>query len=101
MNIKYKNNLTNLKKDLLKIKNVVKIDYDLSLLNEGIKGIIIIIDYKIPNNLQGLQYFKELEHTKKKIFDIIKKYGTDIEFEEFEDNDTYFYIVSYNNNWEV
>ena len=101
MNIKYTNNLENLKNDLLKIKNVTKIDYDLSLLNEGLKGIIIIIDYKIPNNLQSIQYFKELEQTKKEIFDTIQKHGIKIEFEEFEDNDTYFYIVSYSNNWEV
>ena len=101
MNIKYTNNLENLKKDLLKIKNVIKIDYDLSLLNEGLKSIIILIDYEIPNNLQSIQYFKELEQTKKEIFNIIQKYGIKIEFEEFEDNDTYFYIVSYSNNWEV
>ena len=92
--------LYKLNKDLLNIKYVTDVKYDLSGYTDNINAPIILVDYDIPFDIEVGQWFKEKNKLKGQVIDIIENNGVKVEREEFEDNDTYFYIVSYHTNWD-
>lgn len=92
--------LDKLEQDLLGVKYVTKVDYDLTSYQDGINAPIILVDYDIPFDIEVGQWFKEKNKLKNIIIKTIEDNGVKVEKEEFEDNDTYFYIVSYHTNWE-
>lgn len=92
--------LDKLEQDLLNIKYVTKVDYDLAGYQDGMNAPIILVDYDIPFDIEVGQWFKEKSKLKKSVIQVIEGNGVKVELEEFEDNDTYFYIVSYHTNWE-
>lgn len=83
-----------LKKDLEKIKYVEKVDIEKT--DETV--LITIVD--LSQDFLEIEGFNFFEQKRKLIKDIFKAFSDNnirIEEEEFEDNDTYFYIVSYLN----
>lgn len=83
-----------LKKDLENLKYIEKADIEN---NEG-NVLITVVDFTQEfMELMGKEYYEQREQMIKDIFKIFDKHNINIEEEEFEDNDTYFYIVSYLN----
>lgn len=82
--------LEKLEKDLLAIDGVTGVEYDLAPYADNMKSPIILVNYEQTNtNLKLLRT----------VIDTIQANGLKVEMEELEDNDTYFYIVTYTNNW--
>lgn len=80
-----------IKSELLNINGITKVDIDKSNAEE-LKQIYFVIDYKITKN--GIEYYNEVNNLKKTIIEILQANNYRIELEEFEDNDTYFYVVT-------
>lgn len=85
-----KKHLEKLEKDLLSVDGVTWVEYDLSLYADNVKSPIILVGYDQMNTS-----FKLL----KSVVETIENNGLVVEMDELEDNDTYFYIVTYKNNW--
>lgn len=87
-----KQHLEKLEKDLLSIDNVTGVEYDLSNYADDQlpNSPIIIVNYDQINTSFALL---------KSVVNVIESNGLVVEMEELEDNDTYFYIVTYKNNW--
>lgn len=85
-----KQHLEKLEKDLLAIDGVTGVEYDLAPYADNMKSPIILVHYDQMNTS-----FKLL----KSVVETIENNGLKVEMEELEDNDTYFYIVTYTNNW--
>ena len=81
-----------LKKDLEEIEYVEKIDIEKTDETVLITVIDIAEDFF---ELSGIEYFTARKSMIKEIFTAFSNNNIKIEKEEFEDNDTYFYIVSY------
>lgn len=82
--------LEKLEKDLLAIDGVTGVEYDLAPYADNMKSPIILVHYDQMNTS-----FKLL----KSVVETIENNGLKVEMDELEDNDTYFYIVTYTNNW--
>lgn len=96
-----KANLNKLEQDLMNIKYVTKVDYDLSGYYDNINGPITLVSYDIPNTeVTTRNYLAIKKDLKTQVLDVMKNNGVNVELEEFEDNDTYFYIVAYSTNWD-
>ena len=85
-----KQHLEKLEKDLLAIDGVTGVEYDLAPYADNMKSPIILVHYDQMNTS-----FKLL----KSVVETIENNGLKVEMDELEDNDTYFYIVTYTNNW--
>lgn len=90
--------LDKLESDLLAIPNVTKVEFDTAGYLDGINAPITLVSYEIET--QGEQYFNDLAELKSKVFATLEDNGVNVEKGEFEDNDTYFYIVAYSTNWD-
>jgi hypothetical protein len=90
--------LDKLESDLLAIPNVTKVEFDTAGYLDGINAPITLVSYEIET--QGEQYFNDLAELKSKVFATLEDNGVNVEKAEFEDNDTYFYIVAYSTNWD-
>lgn len=82
--------LEKLEKDLLAIDGVTGVEYDLAPYANDTESPIILVKYDQENTS-----FKLL----KSVVETIQANGVKVEIDELEDNDTYFYIVTYTNNW--
>ena len=91
------NKLTN---DLMAIEGVTDVDYDLDGYNDGMNGPITLVDYALDAKLSASEYFQDVKELLNKIYQVFEDNGVVIEKEETEDNDSYFYFVSYNTNWD-
>lgn len=92
--------LNKLKQDLLDIDYVTDVNLDLAGYADGIKAPITVVDYDIPEVDELSEYYSILKTLKRNVLQTMKDNGVKVELEEFEDNDTYFYIVSYHTDWE-
>lgn len=95
----YLNKLTH---DLMNLQYVTKVDYDLYGYYNGIYAPVTLVSYDIDvtdEEFSVTNYMKAEEKLVKQILDVMKSNGVNVELEEFEDNDTYFYIVAYSTNW--
>lgn len=81
-----------LKKDLEKIKYVEKVDIEKT--DETVLITIVDLSQEFLE-IEGFKFFEEQRKIIKEIFKAFSENNIRIEKEEFEDNDTYFYIVSY------
>ena len=77
-----------------KIKYIKKVEFDKTSISDGVLITIIDLDEKI-NDLKILEFFEQKRILKKSILETFSKNNIDFQKEEFEDNETYFYIVSY------
>lgn len=91
--------LDKLTQDLMNLEYVTKVDYDLMGYIDKIEGPITLVSYNIDTSDVNT-YIKEKSKLKNQVLDVMKNNGVNVELEEFEDNDTYFYIVSYSTNWD-
>lgn len=89
--------LEGLKEDLLKIPNVTKVEFDTAQYADGIPGPITLVYFDIKED--GPKYFDEKEILLNRILNTMEINGVNVELDELEDNDTYFYIVAYSTNW--
>ena len=97
-------NLNKLTADLMAIKYVTKVEYDLYGYYDGIKAPITLVSFEI-NDVEDDEYsaknrISAKKKLKQQILDVMKNNGVNVELDEFEDNDTYFYIVAYTTNWD-
>lgn len=90
--------LEGLKEDLLKIPNVTKVEFDTAQYADGIPGPITLVYFDIKED--GPKYFDEKEILLNRILNTMEINGVNVELDELEDNDTYFYIVAYSTNWD-
>ena len=92
-----KDNLDKLTNDLMSIEGVTKVDYDLAGLYDNL-GFNILVSFDINSN-DTAEYFNKKRLMFKAIVKTFEDDGVNIEKEETEDNDTYFYFVAYSTNW--
>lgn len=93
-----KDHLDKLEKDLKNIEGVTEVDFDLDGYLDGINAPITVVSYDIKAD-NAIEYYKQKSDILNAINNVFIDNGVTIEFDEFEDNDTYFYLVSYNTNW--
>ena len=95
----YLNKLTH---DLMNLQYVTKVDYDLYGYYNGIYAPVTLVSFDIDvtdEEFSAVNYINAEEKLIKQVLDVMKSNGVNVELEEFEDNDTYFYIVAYSTNW--
>lgn len=99
--IKYniKDNLDKLTSDLMNIQNVTKVEYDLDGYLDNINAPITLVHYDIAEKESASEYIDAEKELKEQVLSVMKENGVNVELEEFENNDTYFYIVAYSTNW--
>lgn len=95
-------NLNKLTNDLMNLEYVTNVEYDLDGYYDNMNAPITLVSFDInvkDKEYDITNYLSAKTQLIKQILAVMKNNGVNVEVKEFEDNDTYFYIVAYSTNW--